>query len=82
VVHTFLTVQDYALTLHLRRIPLPQPLVHVRISSRWAQARDPQAERTVLDMSLAQADLQALVSALCTGLDQPLRDEAPEVVTA
>ena len=52
--------------------PLARPADHLnfRITSRWAEARDPQAEHLAFDVTLSRPELQALIAALQSGLEQ------------
>jgi len=52
--------------------PLARPADHfnLRITSRWAGARDPQAEQLTFDVTLSRPELSALIAALQGGLEQ------------
>lgn len=63
----FMTAGDVTWSAQVRRLETPGQPLHVRISSRHADARDPQAERTQFEMSLSQREYQALLAVLQAG---------------
>lgn len=52
--------------------PLARPVDHLnlRITTRWAGARDPQAEQLAFDVTLSRPELSALIAALQCGLEK------------
>lgn len=64
----FLSTGDFTYFATVRPVARPEGHLNVRISSRWASAKDPQAQHVALDLTLSQAELATLIQALQAGL--------------
>lgn len=65
----FLRTGDFTYSARVRTLARPQGLTHIRISTRWDNARDPQAEQTAFEVNLQPDELRALIALLQAGLN-------------
>ena len=72
----FLSTEDFTYYATVRPVGRPAGHLNVRISSRWASAKDPQAQQVALDLTLSQAELATLIQALQAGLVAPATQAA------
>ena len=59
---------DFTYTAHVHRLEVPKGSIHLGITTRWAGARDPLAENAAFNITLSDAELRRLISALKSGL--------------
>lgn len=64
----FLDAGGFVYSAEVRRLARPAGHLHLRIATRWADARDPQADQQVLGLTLSAQQLQLLVDTLSRGL--------------
>lgn len=60
----------FTYTAHVRCLDVPKGAIHVGITTRWAGARDPQAENAAFNITLNEAELAKLIAALQSGLSR------------
>lgn len=63
----FITAGDITYSAQGRRLQAPGQPLHLRISSRHSDARDPHFERTQLELTLSQDEYQDLLAILRGG---------------
>lgn len=63
----FLSAGDITYSAQVRQLQAPGHPLHVRISTRHSDARDPHVERTQLEMTLSQDEYQDLLAILRGG---------------
>lgn len=63
----FLHAGDITWSAQVRQLQAPGRLLHLRISSRHSDARDPHLERTQLELTLSQDEYQDLLAILRGG---------------
>ena len=59
---------DFTYTAHVRRLNRPKGSIHLGITTRWAGARDPEAENAAFSITLNEEQLKKLIAALQSGL--------------
>jgi hypothetical protein len=64
----FFETDNFVYSAHVRRLEVPKGAIHVRITTRWAGARNPEAENAAFNITLSEPDLKRLITALQTGL--------------
>lgn len=65
----FLTAGDVDYTVRVRPVLAPKDTLNVQVTTRSRAARDPEAERVSLNITVTRAELQALIGGLQAGLD-------------
>lgn len=60
----FLVAGEFSYTARVRHLQRPQGHLNLRISSLWGKARNPQDEQVVLNLTLSQQELAALIATL------------------
>ncbi len=63
----FMSAGDVTWSAQVRQLQAPGQPLHVRISSRHSDARDPHGERTQFEMTMSRHEYQALLAALQAG---------------
>ena len=64
----FLSTGDFTYFATVRPVTRPAGHLNLRITSRWASAKDPKAEQVALDLTLSQAEVATLIQTLQAGL--------------
>lgn len=65
----FLNAGGYAYSAQLTPLARPAGSFHLHISTRWANARRPEDERTAFELTLDATELKTLISILERGLN-------------
>lgn len=65
----FLNAGGYAYSAQITPLTHPAGSFHLRISTRWADARRPEDERTAFELTLDAVELKTLISVLEQGLN-------------
>lgn len=65
----FLRTGDFTYSARVRTLARPQTLTHVRITTRWDNARDPEGEQTAFELNLQPDELRALIALFQAGLN-------------
>lgn len=66
----FLTTADFAYSARVTPVPLREQALNLRITTRWASSRTPDAENVAFNVTLTRDELKTLIATLQEGLDQ------------